>query len=188
VAGQDLRVLPAPRLNAKLPKLNLAVASAGDEPPGCARLVSARTDDLSWRNCGRPRNAVHTGATGLEDLVRPGVVLELENRNVAVGGGAGKQAAGLVWCPRDVVHRSSVQSNFVNLLPRRGLLAPDDNLAVVRRRGEDVAVLGVCPGNTPYGAFVSVELSATGWASTRWQRTLSASRLVCGSRPQPQRS
>jgi hypothetical protein len=167
VARQDLRVLPAPSLNAELPELDLAVAATSNKSPRCARLVSARTDNLSRRNRGRPRDAVHTRAAGLEDLVRPGVVLELENRNVAVRGSAGKQTASLMWCPRDVVDRSSVQSNFVDLLPGRGLLAPDDNLAVVRGRGEDVAVLGVCPGNTPDSAFVSVELSATSWASTR---------------------
>jgi hypothetical protein len=34
--------------------------------------------------------------------------------------------------------------------------APDDYFAVVARRGEDVAVFGVGPGDGPDGAFVSV--------------------------------
>jgi len=38
-----------------------------------------------------------------------------------------------------------------------GLLLPDEDLAVVARRGEDVAVLGVRPGDAPDGAFVSAE-------------------------------
>jgi hypothetical protein len=61
--------------------------------------------------------------------------------------------------PGDNVDRGRVQSDFVDLLPGRRLLAPDDDLAVVRRGGEDVAVLGMRPSDTPYGAFVSAALS-----------------------------
>jgi hypothetical protein len=61
--------------------------------------------------------------------------------------------------PGDNVDRGRVQRDFVDLLPGRRLLAPDDDLAVVRRGGEDVAVLGMSPCDTPYGTFVSAALS-----------------------------
>lgn len=88
MAGQDLCVLPAPCLRAELPQLDLAVAAAGNESSRGTSLVSAGTDNLARRNSWCPRNAIHTGAAGLEDLVCPGVVLEFENRNIAVGGSA----------------------------------------------------------------------------------------------------
>jgi hypothetical protein len=159
VAGQDLCALPAPCLGAEVPQLDLAVAAACDKAPRRTGLVAARADDLAGRDSRGPRDAVHAAAAGLEDLVRPGVVLELEHRHVAVGGGAGEQAAGLVGRPGDDVDRGRVQGDFVDLLPGGRLLAPDDDLAVVRRRGEDVAVLGMRPCHAPYGAFVSAALS-----------------------------
>jgi len=43
--------------------------------------------------------------------------------------------------------------------PARGgtlaLLAPDEHFAVIRARGEDLAELGVCPGDLPDGAGVA---------------------------------
>jgi hypothetical protein len=62
----------------------------------------------------------------------PGVVLELENRDIAVGGSACEEAARFVGCPCDKVYGSGVQGDFVYLLPAVGLFAPDDDLAVVR--------------------------------------------------------
>lgn len=81
---QDLSALPAARLGAKVPQLDLAVATARDEPPRSAGLVPARADDLAWRDGRCPRHAVDTATARLEDLVCPGVVLELEDRDVAV--------------------------------------------------------------------------------------------------------
>lgn len=40
-------------------------------------------------------------------------------------------------------------------LPLRALFAPDEDFAVVARRGEDVAVLGVGPGDAPDCAFMA---------------------------------
>jgi hypothetical protein len=60
-----------------------------------------------------------------------------------------------------------VDGRFVDSLPLGcllgALLLPDEDLAVVARRGEDVAVLGVRPCYTPDSAFVTVVTSsATG--------------------------
>jgi hypothetical protein len=129
--SQDLRALPARRLRAKVPQLDLAVAASRDEPPRSTRLISARADDLPRRNSRRPRNAVDAAAAHLEDLVCPRIVLELEDRDVAVRGGTCEEAAGLVGRPGDEVDRGGVQGDFVDLLPGGRLLAPDDDLAVV---------------------------------------------------------
>lgn len=40
--------------------------------------------------------------------------------------------------------------------PRRALLAPDEDFAIVACGGQDVTVFGVCPGDGPDGAFVAV--------------------------------
>jgi hypothetical protein len=161
VARQDLCVLPASCLRAELPKLDLAVAATGDESACGAGLVSTCTDNLARCNSRRPRNTVYTRAAGLEDLVCPVVVLELENRNVAVRGSASEEAAGLVGSPSDVINRSGVERNIVDLLPGAALFAPDEDFAVVGGRCENVAVFGMRPGYTPYSAFVSVKLSTT---------------------------
>lgn len=58
-----------------------------------------------------------------------------------------------------MVDRSGMERNVVNLLPGAALFAPDEDLAVVGGRCENIAIFGVCPGYTPYGAFVSVKLS-----------------------------
>lgn len=97
--------------------------------------------------------------------MRPIVVLELEDRDIAIGGGACQQAAGFMWGPGNEVYRCGVEGDVVDLLPRAVLLAPDEDLAVVGGRSEDVAVLGMCPGNTPDGALVPVaELARLGTA------------------------
>lgn len=79
MSGQYLQALVGSALGAKLPELDLAVAAACDEPPRVARCVSACCDDLSGRVGGGPAHAVDAGAARLECLVRPIVVLELED-------------------------------------------------------------------------------------------------------------
>ncbi len=44
-------------------------------------------------------------------------------------------------------------------MPAAGLLAPDEDLAVVGRGGEDVAVLWVCPCYAPDSALVPTGVS-----------------------------
>lgn len=94
----------------------------------------------------------------LEDGVLPAVVAKLEDGDVAIGGGAGEEAASLVRGPADNVDRGLVEREIKDALPGAGLLAPDEDLAVVAGRGEDVAVFGVGPGDGPYCAVMSFVL------------------------------
>lgn len=94
-----------------------------------------------------------------EDLVCPIVVLEFEYGNIAVGRCAREKTACLVRGPCDQVDRGGVEGDFVDLLPAAGLFAPDEDFAVIRGRGEDVAVFGVGPCYAPDGALVAVAVS-----------------------------
>lgn len=154
-----VHVLPAATLWAELPDLDLAVASTSHQSPCRSSLVGARTNNLPRCNSGGPGYAVHATAMSLEELMCPVVVLEFQYRDIAVSGCASEQAACLVGCPGDKVDRGSVEGDLVDLLPAVGLLAPDEDLAVVRRRREDVAVLWVCPCDAPDSALVSVGMS-----------------------------
>lgn len=93
---------------------------------------------------------------GLEDLMVHAVVLELEHGHVAVGGGAGEQAAGLVGRPGECVNGGRVQREVVDARPLRVSLPPDEDLAVVGGAREDIAVLGVRPGDRPDCSFVTM--------------------------------
>ena len=132
MAGQNLCILPASCLCAELPELDLAVAAASNESSCSASLVSTGADNLAGSDSRRPRDAVDARAASLEDLVCPVGVLELEDRDVAVRGSACEEAAGLVRRPGDVVDGCGVERDVVDLLPGAALLAPDDDLAVVR--------------------------------------------------------
>jgi hypothetical protein len=131
VSRQDLSGRPAASLSAEIPQLDLTIASTGNKASRGTRLVSACTDDLAWCNGWGPRNAVYATTTCLEDLVCPRIVFELEDRDVAVRRSTGEKAAGFMWRPGDDVDRGGVEGDFVDLLPCRRLLAPDDDFAVV---------------------------------------------------------
>ena len=48
--------------------------------------------------------------------------------------------------------RSGMKGVLLDLGPARGtLLLPDDDLAIIRARCEDIAILGVRPSNLPNG-------------------------------------
>ena len=177
-----MHVLPATALWAELPDLDLAVASASYKPSRSACLVSACADDLSGCDSGRPGYAVDATSMSLEELVCPVVVLKFEYRDVAVGRSASEKAARFVGCPGDEVDRGGVKGDLIYLLPAVGLLAPNEDLAVVRGRGEDVAVLGMRPCYAPDGALVSVKL-LVGPRAACWAMTypLSVSTSVCFS-------
>lgn len=86
------------------------------------------------------------------------VVLELEDTDVAVRRGTGEEAAGLVRGPSDDVDRGLVEGEVVDSLPLvvlGALFFPDEDLAIVPCRRQDVAVFGMRPGDAPDGAFVT---------------------------------
>lgn len=61
--------------------------------------------------------------------------------------------------PRNNVDRGLVEGKVVDSLPLAvlgTLLLPDEDLAVVASRCQDVAVLGMRPGNAPYSTFVTI--------------------------------
>jgi hypothetical protein len=65
--------------------------------------------------------------------------------------------------PGDDVYGGGVVREVEDLGPGVVRFAPDDYFAVVARRGEDVAVFGVGPGDGPDGAFVSICVREEGW-------------------------
>lgn len=86
------------------------------------------------------------------------VVFELEDADIAIRRCAGEEAARLMGRPRDNVDRGLVQREVVDSLPLAvlgALFLPDKDLAIVTGRCQDVTVLGMRPGNAPYGTFVT---------------------------------
>lgn len=61
-----------------------------------------------------------------------------------------------------MVDRGCVQGYLIDLLPGIGLFAPDDDFSVIRRRGENVSIFRMCPGDAPNSTLVSNELSTSG--------------------------
>lgn len=181
----------------KDPDLHEVIATSRHEA-SVARGPGARgTRHDGARRRGRsPGHGVDAEAVGGESTVVEVVVLELEDRDVAVRGRAGQQAARLVGRPRDDVDRGLVQRKVEDLLPRALLLAPDEDLAVVAGRGENVAVFGVCPGYAPDRALVpdvsrvllSAILSLKNSFCFFWSPTLSMFPPIAGSLPRFRRS
>lgn len=93
-----------------------------------------------------------------EDLIHHGLVVkELEDGYIAIGGGASKEAAGLMRSPGESVDGGGVKSNVVDALPLTwAVLTVDVNVACVGGGGEDGTELGVRPGDRPDGSFVAV--------------------------------
>lgn len=111
MARQRLALLLVPlRGGVVCPDLQDVVATARDEPTLAESSLAGRGrgDDAAGGGGGGPGDRVDTEAVGGEGLVLEGVVLELEDGDVAIGGGACKQAARLVRGPRDHVDRGLV--------------------------------------------------------------------------------
>jgi len=117
-----------------------------------------------WDGGWCPGYGVAADGVTREDVGEPLVVVfDGEDRKLAVGRCAGEDGAELVRGPRDGVDGRGVEGVLAYLGPvvgvgggRRGLLFfPDEDLAVVRARREDVPELGVCPRNLPDGPGVA---------------------------------
>lgn len=143
MSRQNLRIIVRIRLGRIFPKLDLAVAPSSNKPPCSTGLVTARAENLSWCDSRGPAHAVHATAACLEDLIRPVVVFEFEDRDATVGGSACEETPGFVWRPGYEVHGGFVQGDFVDFGPLTRGFAPDEDFAVVGGRGEDVAVFRV---------------------------------------------
>lgn len=138
-----------------IPNLDQVVTSTSHK---AALLTGSRVgaDQATSEGSGGPADRVDTHSVSVEGLVSPVVVAELENADMAIGGSTGKKASALMRSPRDHVHGGSVQGEIEDLGPSATtgwggrilrLFTPDENLAIVRGRGQDGAKLGVSLGN-----------------------------------------
>lgn len=95
---------------------------------------------------------------GGEGSMVDAIVFEFKHTNIAIGRCAGKETASFMGGPSDDIDRRLMQGEVVDSLPLvilRALFLPDENLAVVASRRQDVAVLGMRPGDAPNGTLVS---------------------------------
>ena len=90
---------------------------------------------------------------GVKDLMSPAIILELKYTNMAVGRSASKKAPTLVRSPGDHVHRGCVEGEIKDLCPGvysdggccvLMLLAPDEDLSIIRRGGQNCTKFWVC--------------------------------------------
>jgi hypothetical protein len=154
----------------KDPDLERVITTSSNEPSVPTR-VGTRTarHNRPGSRSRRPRDRIHPQPVSREKgTLRLGAVIpELQDANLAIGTGTSQQAAGLVRGPGDGVDAGFVQGEVEDARPGRcgrargllggGLLAPDEDLAVVAGRGEDVAVFGVGPRDAPDCALVAFE-------------------------------
>lgn len=124
-----------------LPDLDQVVAATGNKPTLLAG-SRVRANEATSKGRGGPADRVDAHSVGMEGLVGPVVVTELEHANVAVGRSAGKKTSALMGCPGDHVHGGRVKGEIEDLGPCAttggrgrilGLFPPDQNLAVVGR-------------------------------------------------------
>lgn len=88
----------------KDPDLHKVIATSRHKSSvACGAGARGTRHDGAWRRGRGPGHGVDAEAVGGESTVVEVVVLELEDRDVAVGGRAGQQAARLVGRPRDDV-------------------------------------------------------------------------------------
>ena len=126
-----------------LPDLDQVVAATGNKPALLAG-SGVRADEATSEGCGGPTDRVDAHSVGMEGLVGPVVVTELEHANMAVGRSAGKKTSAFMGSPGDHVHGGRVKGEIEDLSPCAttggggrilGLFPPDQNLAIIGRRG-----------------------------------------------------
>ena len=177
-------------IRAPLPDLDEIIAATGNEPSDGAGGGFGAYETAGDAG-GGPGDGVDADAVRGEDLVAPAVVGEFEDGDVAVGGGAGEEAAAFVRGPGEQVHRGGVPGEGEDARPAVVGFAPDEDPAVEGGGGQDAAIFRVGPGYAPDGAFVAREgLARVGWGClwTVEGGTLGVFRSVGGSRLQSRRS
>ena len=177
---QRLQTRITPRFTLPIPNLNRTVAATRDKPPQRLLLLLRRTGRTarSTRNkarchAGSPSNRIHANTVRRNHNRRPHIIPQLNHADLAVGAGTGKQTAALGRRPSHQIHTRRVvgivecfaplscASGASSCSPALGSctsgLAPDDDAAIVRARGEECAEFGVRPGYAPHGAGVALE-------------------------------
>jgi hypothetical protein len=99
-----------------VPDLDQVVTATGDEP---ALLTGSGVgaDQTAGKGGGSPANGVDTHTVGVEGLMGPVVVTELEHTDMAIGGSASKETSTLMGSPGDHVHGSRVKGEVEDLGP-----------------------------------------------------------------------
>jgi hypothetical protein len=138
-----------------IPDFDKVVTSTGNKAALLTR-PGVGADQATGKGGGSPANRVDTHSVGVEGLVSPVVVPELEHTDMTVGRSAGKKASALVGSPRDHVHGGSVEGEIEDLGPGAttggrgrilGLFPPDQNLAIVRGGSQNCTELRVSLGD-----------------------------------------
>lgn len=99
-----------------LPDLDQIVAATGNKPALLAG-SGVRADEATSKGRRSPADRVDAHSVGMEGLVGPVVITELEHANVAVGRSAGKKTSALMGSPGDHVHGSRVKGEIEDLGP-----------------------------------------------------------------------
>lgn len=143
----------------EFPNLDQIVTSSRDEASDGGRGLTRCLGgcELSWEDGRRPAHGIHPTSVRGEDGVGKGVVFEAQHADFAVTARGGEMTSRLRGRPGHEVDRSGVEGEFVDALPGAVLFAPDEDATVVGGRGEDGAVFGMGPGDTPDGAFMPFE-------------------------------
>lgn len=164
------------RIRLPPPNLDQIVRPTGDKPP-IRNLCSGRHHTRMSRR-RRPAHRIHTRSMSHKrNLIPRPIILNLINAHSAIGASAGEQAPKLMGRPLDRVDGRSVVREFSEPVPGASSLLPDNHLAVVARRGENVAEFGVGPGNLPYGAVMAVYRRR--WLGGAWPRGDGRTLLMC---------
>lgn len=113
-----------------IPNFDLAVTSPCDKPPLAAQ-IRLTTDQTATRHCRRPAHSIDTCPMRLKDLTRPIAFLKFQYADFTIAGGAREQTSRFVGRPADYIDRRCVKSEISHFRPLRGLLAPNEDFAIV---------------------------------------------------------
>lgn len=122
-----------------VPDLDQVVAASGNKPALLAG-SRVRADQTTSKGCRGPADGVDAHSVGVEGLVGPVVVTELEHTDMAIGRSTGKKTSALMGSPGDHIDGGRVKGEIKDLGPRatargRGcglrLFPPNQDLAII---------------------------------------------------------